>query len=84
VLLKYTQQKKFVSADLSYNIRESPKSKRKQILREATTGIISQGVALDTFLKEQNKIDHYVHLSIHQHKPDTGKFAINLLKNKWF
>ena len=86
LLKKYTQQKKFFSIDLSYLLRRSPNSKRKQILKETATGMISQGVALDKFLKEQKSINHYVRLSIHQHHPESGKFAVDLFKNKckWF
>ena len=43
LLQKYTQQKKFFSLDLSHSLRRSPNSKRKQVLKEVATGMISQG-----------------------------------------
>ncbi|XP_066925324.1 uncharacterized protein [Clytia hemisphaerica] len=82
LMQKYTQQKKFFKQDLCHLLRGLPNSKRKQVLKEVATGMICQGVALDAFLKQQKCIDNYVRLSIHQHHPETGKFAIDLFKNK--
>lgn len=84
LLKKYTQQLKFFKKDLSHILRLSPNSKRKVFLKHVVTGAMSQGVALDAFLRQQNKIKDYIRLSIHHHQPESGKFAVDLFKNKCY
>ena len=81
MLGKYKQLRKFLQSDQSHNLPGSAKSRVTQdFLKRITRGMMAQGVALDNFLKQQQKLINYIRLSIHHHLPASGKFAINLFK----
>lgn len=81
LLEKYKQMLKFMQKDQETNIPGSPSSRRgRKFLKEVTTGMMSQGIALDTFLKEQEILNDYVRVSIHHHHPESGKFPLDLFK----
>ena len=81
MLDRYKQLRKFLEGDQSHNLPGSPNSKAtKRFIKTITRRMMAQGVALDNFLAQQMMLKDYVRLSIHNHLPSTGKFAINLFK----
>ena len=79
---KYLGLRKFMGTDQSHNFPGSPKSSRAQrYLRQLARGIMSQGVALDKFLQVQSYIKDFIRLSIHDHHPQSRKFAVDLFKH---
>ena len=85
VLEKYLGLKKFMLQDQSHNLPGSPRSnKTKSFIQKNVRGMMSQGVALDKFLKKQNYLKNYIRLSIHDHHPRKGKFAVDLFKHETY
>lgn len=81
LLERYKQMLKFMQRDQETKLPGSPRSKQtRKFLKEITTGMMSQGLALDAFLKEQHFLLDYVRISIHQHHPKSEKFAVDLFK----
>eukprot|EP00794_Sanderia_malayensis_P014913 gene14913-16455_t len=82
VFMKYSQMKKFMLSDQSHNLPASRKAnKTKEYIGGVAKGMMSQGVALDAFLKSQSHFTDYIRLSVHNHHPMSGKFAIDFFKN---
>ena len=81
LLERYKQMLKFMQKDQQTNLPGSPRSRQtRKFLKDLATGMMSQGIALDSFLKEQNYLSDYIRISIHHHHPKSGKFAIDLFK----
>ena len=82
LLERYKQMKKFMATDLATRLpSRSPSSKiNKRFLKRVAVGMMAQGIALDTFLKQQTLLVNYVRISIHAHHPRKGKFAVDLFK----
>ena len=79
---RYLGLRKFLGTDQSQNLPGSPRSPRAQRrLKVLARGMMSQGVALDKFLKVQSHIKDFIRLSIHNHHPQKGKFAVDLFKH---
>ena len=79
---RYLGLRKFLATDQSQSLPGSPRSPRAQRrLKVLTRGMMSQGVALDKFLKMQSHVKNFIRLSIHNHHPQSGKFTIDLFKH---
>ena len=81
LLERYKQMKKFMQSDQENRLPGSPRSKKtREFLKDIAIGMISQGMALDSFLNKQTLLDVYIRLSIHAHPPNHEKFAVDLFK----
>ena len=80
LLERYKQMLKFMQRDQQTNLPGSPRSnKTRKFLKDIATGMMSQGIALDQFLKEQSFLSDYVRVSIHNHHPKKGKLLFIIL-----
>ena len=83
VLEKYMQMKKFMLADQSHNLPGTNRANStRKFIKQISRGMMSQGVALDNFLRNQTYLTDYIRLSIHSHHPKSGKFPIDLFKKQ--
>ena len=81
MLEKYKQLKKFMQFDQSHRLPGSQRANTtRSFIRGIARGMIAQGIALDNFLKKHITEMKCIRLSIHQHHPATGKFAIDMYK----
>ena len=79
----YREIKLFMRKDQALRLPGKRNSKPAlRLLREVARGMMNQGVALDRVLKTQHSSTTMVRLSIHNHHPAKGKFAIDLFKKK--
>jgi len=78
-LAKYLGLRKFMEVDQAHQLPGNPKSRAsQQLLKEKVRGMMTQGVALDKFLRLHT--ENTIRLSIHNHRPTTGKFPLDLFK----
>ena len=78
-LAKYTQMRRFMHEDQRDNFPGTPRSKATaSFVKNLARGMMNQGVALDNFLRCHAK--EHIRLSIHNHNPSGGKYAIDLYK----
>merc|ERR1712035_135129 len=72
--------RKFMAKDLELKTQGMGRNPKSRFIKSVARGMMRQGVALDRFLKANNH-DHYVRLSIHAHRPESDKFAVDLYKS---
>ena len=79
---RYLGLKQFLATDQSHQLPGSLRGPRtRKFLGKLARGMMSQGIALDKFLKMQSHVKNFIRLSIHDHHPQSGKFAIDLFKH---
>ena len=83
LMTQYLSLREFMAKELSHTQPDisSSGSQSLNIIENGTRAMMSQGAALRKFLKEQEKIKNFIPLSIHEHNPELGQFAIDLFKH---